>query len=52
MEVTIMPDNPRYSPRKHRELIQNLINDEKPRGNETRRNIDMIDNFSINDLGW
>lgn len=50
-QVTIMTDNPRMSLREHKELIEQVLGHEK-RPTGMRRNVDMVSNFSIDDLPW
>lgn len=50
-QASILYDNPRMSLRAHKELIEQVLrHEERPTG--MRRNVDMVSNFSINDLGW
>jgi hypothetical protein len=50
-QVTIMSDNPRMSLREYKELINEVLGHEK-RPSGMRRNVDMVDNLSIDDLPW
>lgn len=51
-QVTIMSDNPRMSLREHKELIEQVLGNEKAPAGTRAKGKDMISNFSIEELGW